>query len=162
MEKFYKIMQKILNFVLEIVAGALVLDVLLGVVTRYIFGKQVPWTEELSVVLLIWLSFLGIAAAFAARAHLGLDILMNYMDVSVKKKVVCIGHIITLAFVIIVFLVGGLREVNNSLTYINILPALHVSDVIRVIPLPISGIFIILFEIYNMKTDLTRKEEDHE
>ncbi|HMS67214.1 MAG TPA: TRAP transporter small permease subunit, partial [Saprospiraceae bacterium] len=31
------------------------LDVLYGVVTRYVFGAQASWTEELARFLLIWI-----------------------------------------------------------------------------------------------------------
>lgn len=160
LESIQKIALKCLNFVLELFLGVLVIDVLLGVISRYIFGSQVPWTEELAVVLLIWVSFLGIAGAFAARAHLGLDILTEMSSFGVRKNVLCIGHVIVIVFVIIVFLMGGIREVMNSLKFLNILPALRVPDVIRVIPLPLSGIFILLFELCNLKHDLTAKEEE--
>ncbi len=148
----------ILNLVLEIMLGALVLDVLLGVFSRYIFGSQVAWTEELSVVLLIWVSFLGIASAFAEKAHLGLDIITMNMEPKSRRFVQCFTHLVTIVFVAIVFVSGGIHEVANSITYLNILPALQVPDVIRVIPLPVSGIFILLFELYHLKNAFCGKE----
>jgi len=162
LHKTHQIAWNILNWMLIAVVGFLVLDVLLGVFSRYIFGSQVLWTEELSVVLLIWLSFLGIAAAFAGRVHLGLDILTNALDSSVKRNVTAIGHVITMLFVLIVFVVGGIGEVVDSITYLNLLPTLQVPDTIRVVPLPLSGFFILLFESYNLKQDLCAKEEYHD
>ncbi len=66
---------RLLNGILVGAVALLVLDVLLGVASRYLWGAQVKWTEELATILLIWVSFLGAAAAFEARAHLGIDFL---------------------------------------------------------------------------------------
>ena len=50
---------RLLNLILIAAVAVLVLDVLLGVASRYLWGAQVKWTEELATILLIWVSFLG-------------------------------------------------------------------------------------------------------
>ena len=44
MRVFHNVMVKILSFLLETSMAVLVLDVLLGVLSRYIVGRQVPRT----------------------------------------------------------------------------------------------------------------------
>ena len=53
---------RVLNVCLIAAVALLVIDVLLGVASRYLWGAQIKWTEELATVLLVWVSFLGIAA----------------------------------------------------------------------------------------------------
>ena len=77
---------RVLNVCLIAAVALLVIDVLLGVASRYLWGAQIKWTEELAGVLLIWVSYLGIAAAFEARAHLGIDILTNRFAAGMKLK----------------------------------------------------------------------------
>ena len=79
MRIFHNVMVKTLSLLLEVSMALLVLDVLLGVVSRYVMGSQVPWTEELAGLLLVWSSFFGIALAFNSRAHLGIDLIVNMM-----------------------------------------------------------------------------------
>lgn len=145
---------KLLNFCLIISVAVLVLDVLLGVASRYLWGAQIKWTEELATVLLVWVSFLGIAAAFEARAHLGIDIVVNYFTVDMKPKMSVFIHLVTLIFVVIVFEIGGIKLVMQAVKHWNVLPALQVSDMIQFLPLPVSGLFILLFELCNLKKDL--------
>ena len=76
LERTAAILLKILNICLASAVALLTLDVLLGVGSRYLWGAQIKWTEELATVLLIWVSFLGTAAAFEAKAHLGIDLLV--------------------------------------------------------------------------------------
>ena len=61
---------KFLDGALAVMVGMLVLDVLLGVASRYLWGAQVKWTEELATLLLVYVSIFGIAAAFDRCAHL--------------------------------------------------------------------------------------------
>ena len=151
---------RLLNFLLAAAVGALVIDVLLGVASRYLWGAQIKWTEELATVLLVWVSFLGIAAAFEARAHLGIDILAERFSGGVKPKMTLFIHIVTLLFVLIVFEVGGIKLVLQAIRHWNVLPALQVSDVVQFLPLPVSGLLILLFECCNLKDDLRRKSDE--
>ncbi len=147
---------RILNFVLVAAVAVLVVDVLLGVVSRYLWGKQVQWSEELATVLLVWVSFLGIAAAFEARAHLGLDFLAGKFAPGAKRRAALFGHVMSIAFTIAGFLIGGGELVRRAMVNLNILPALQVSDVVLYLPLPVSGVFILIYEISNFAEDWRR------
>ncbi len=154
LEQVKKQALRLLNVWLTVFVALLVLDVLLGVASRYLWGAQIKWTEELAGVLLIWVSCLGIAAAFEARAHLGIDILTNRFAVGMKRKMAFFIHSVTLAFTLVVFEIGGIKLVVQAFQHWNVLPALQVSDVVQYLPLPVSGLFILLFEAYNLREDL--------
>jgi len=160
MDSIRKYALHLLNLCLTLSVSALVIDVLLGVGSRYLWGAQIKWTEELATVLLIWVSFFGIAAAFESRAHLGIDILTERFSSDMKPKMSLFIHLVTLIFVVIVFEIGGVKLVVQAVRHWNVLPALQISDMIQFLPLPVSGFFILLFELCNLKKDL-KKEENH-
>ena len=54
LERMAALLLKILNVCLASAVALLTLDVLLGVGSRYLWGAQIKWTEELATVLLIW------------------------------------------------------------------------------------------------------------
>lgn len=150
---------RILNFCLIAAVALLIVDVLLGVASRYLWGAQIKWTEELATVTLIWVSFLGIAAAFEARAHLGIDLVTDRFTPGMQRKTALFIHIVTLLFVFIVFEIGGVKLVVQAIHHWNVLPALQVSDVIQYLPLPVSGLFILLFEVCSLRNDLVPQPE---
>lgn len=53
--------------------GAVVIVVLIGVVARYILHISLPWAEELARFLLVWLTFMGAAAATFKRTNIRVD-----------------------------------------------------------------------------------------
>ena len=155
MLKFHNIMVKILSFMLEVSMALLVLDVLLGVVSRYIVGHQVRWTEELACLLLVWSSFFGIALAFNSRSHLGIDLIVNLMGDTPRKTAVMIAHIVTIIFTITAFLYGGCVLLHKAVFITpNRMAALHAWDAVLYLPIPVSGFFILFFEVRNFLSDL--------
>ena len=160
MRSFHDLMVKILSFLLEVSMGLLVLDVLLGVVSRYVVGKQVSWTEELACLLLVWSSFFGIALAFNSRAHLGIDLIVNMMENAPKKTASTIAHLVTLAFTVVAFLYGGCFLLHKAAFVTpNVMPALQIPDAVMYLPIPVCGLFILYFEICNFAADLRGADE---
>jgi len=75
-------LDKTLRITTSLVFIALVLDVLLGVLTRYVLGNQLSWTEELATFLLVWLTFLGAAMAYRDKASLSTTLLVLALGVA--------------------------------------------------------------------------------
>ena len=160
MRQFHNIMVKALSFLLEASMALLVLDVLLGVLSRYILGDQVSWTEELACLLLVWSSFFGIALAFNSRAHLGIDLIVNMMGDAPRKTAATLAHLVTLAFTVVAFLYGGCFLLHKALFVTrNVMPALQIPDAVMYLPIPICGLFILYFEIRNFAADLRGTDE---
>ena len=144
------ILVRILEVLAILAMGTLVLDVVWGVVTRYLIGEQAKWTEELARFLLIWVSMLGGALAFRRREHLGIDFLIGTMDTDArtsmhkfKQAIVCFGAIA-------VFLYGGCRIVWDALVAQQTTPALGLKMGYVYSAVPLAGIFILLFAIEDM------------
>lgn len=89
-----------------VVLLALVLTVLWGWITREL-GDQARWSEELARLLLVWLSLLGAALAYADRAHLGIDLLTGRFDPATARLAALLGHGATALFALVVLLYGG-------------------------------------------------------
>jgi TRAP-type C4-dicarboxylate transport system permease small subunit len=139
-----------LDTVLAVLAGTLVVDVLLGVVSRYFWGAQIEWSEELACYLLIWIGLLGAAGAFARNAHLGLDILVTSLAPNTKIKARWVSGCICLAFTILVFLFGGGGVVLQAFATNRISPALQLPDGFVFLSLPVSGAFMFYFQLANL------------
>jgi TRAP-type C4-dicarboxylate transport system permease small subunit len=55
--------------------AALCLTIVAGVVSRYVVGRPLAWTDEAARYLFIWVSFLGAAVAVRRRANFKLDLI---------------------------------------------------------------------------------------
>ena len=148
--KWKKRLISVLNLVLIVAVALLLVDVVLGVFTRYVMGEQAKWTEELARFLLIWVSLLGGAVAFGEKAHLGVDFFVSKFHLEGRKITAVFVHLVVLFFAMTIFLYGGGRMVIDALVMEQTTPALGWKMGYIYLALPISGFFIVLFTIENL------------
>lgn len=152
---------RVLELLAILAMSVLVLDVVWGVVTRYVLGEQAKWTEELARFLLIWVSMLGGALAFRRREHLGIDFLIGSMHKDVRSGMQRLKQGIVCFAAASVFLYGGLRVVADALAAQQTTPALGWKMGLVYAAVPLAGAFILLFALEEMFTpSVERFSED--
>jgi TRAP-type C4-dicarboxylate transport system permease small subunit len=129
----------------------LVLDVLWGVVSRFIAPLlDMPpsrWTDELATFLLIWVAMLGAAVAHRQGSHLGVNWLLERQDLRVARWIERFLHVLIILFTGIVMVYGGSLLVYDRFTSGQVLPALGCSKGWVYLAVPVAGVFIIGYSI---------------
>ena len=138
---------KVIGWLSVIIFAALVLDVLWGVVTRYVLGNQASWTEELARFLLVWLSMLGAALAYIHNSHLGVDILTRSLDDAAVEIARLTTHVLVLCFAGGVMVYGGWNLFVERWDSGQVLPALQISKAWFYLSIPVSGTLISVFAL---------------
>ncbi len=122
------------------------LDVLWGVFSRFVLGNQAPYTDEAARVLLVWISFLGGALAFEAKAHLGVDFLASKFHPSARKPCALLVQLLILFFAVAILMVGGWRMAEAQLgAALATMPLITRGMVYMAVP--VSGGFVSLFTL---------------
>jgi TRAP-type C4-dicarboxylate transport system permease small subunit len=135
--------------------SALTLDVLWGVFSRHVMGRQSGFTEELAIYLLVWLSLLGAALTYAERGHLGVDYFVQKLDEEAQKVAAVVVELLVMAFVAIAFVYGGMVLVTETLASGQLSPALGIKVGYMYVAVPLSGVFFLMFSLEHL---LTRAE----
>ena len=130
---------------------------------RELFAKSFPWIQELSIVLVCWMIYLGAAYIYNTSNLLNVDFLLNRTSGIAKFVWELILHLVS-AFLLVVLIVWGIRYAivqNSAKTY-----ALHFSYSLYSIPLVIcatSMLLKLIEKIYDTRLDYQnyrrRKEE---
>lgn len=149
--KFLQLMVKCLELLTIAMVIMLTLTVLWGVFTRFVMGHQAQYTDELARVLLVWVSMIGAALAFGAKAHLGVDYFVNHLHPDARKILSIIVQLLILSLALLVFVIGGW---NLSMAQISQeLPTLRpLTRGMVYMALPLAGLFILLFTVENLIT----------
>jgi TRAP-type C4-dicarboxylate transport system permease small subunit len=145
-----RLLTQALEGVIILAMAVLTLDVLWGVVSRYVLVSPSRWTEELATALLVWVSLLGAAAAFGEKAHLGVDALVQKLHPDVQALLDVIVNLVTIAFAGAVMVFGGYVLVTKTLASGQVTPALGMKAGWIYCAVPLSGLFIILFALENI------------
>lgn len=82
---------------------AVVLIVLIQVVTRYLLEISISWPEELARYTLVWLTFVGAAAAAARRSEIVVDSLIELLPQRARRgmrALASVGGIVAIGILI--------------------------------------------------------------
>ena len=112
--------KKVWNFLLDLdqkASGILFVVIMvllfLQVVTRYVLGHSFTWTEELSVILFVWMTYFGISSAVTHRKHLRVSALLNAVPFKVRKGMLITDNVIFM--VVCVYLIFPKLQLIRSL-----------------------------------------------
>lgn len=151
----------LLRWVLVGLFALLFLDVLWGVFSRYALGQQARWSEEAAIYLLIWVSLLGAAHVFREKGHLGFDYLVGQLDPAAQGWAAVAAVLISMLFIVYVFLFGGVNLMMRSLEGRQVTPALgwRVGYLYSVVP--VSGAFFLVFAVEHLANLLCGRPARH-
>jgi TRAP-type C4-dicarboxylate transport system permease small subunit len=152
MQKMHGILNKCIEYLLVVIFGLLVIDVVWQVVSRYLVGQSSSFTEEFARFSLIWLTVLGAAYINGQEeGHLSMDFLLNKLPTKKRKGRQKVIQVLMAVFALIVMVIGGGNLVYTTLSLGQTSSALHISLGYVYAIVPLSGLLIIYFSIYNIK-----------
>jgi len=128
-----------LEWFVILVMAVLVLDVLWGVVSRYVLGEQTRWTEELARFLLIWVSLLGVPLVFREHGHLGVDYFVGKLEAGARRLASMAVEVAIFVFAAWAMVGGGWVLVAKTLEAGQVSPALGLPVGVVYLATPISG-----------------------
>jgi TRAP-type C4-dicarboxylate transport system permease small subunit len=116
---------------------------------RYVLHYTPPWSEELSVYLMIWFGMLGIAAGVRRGTHMSLHYFADKMPKPVQSVLEVLTYVMILVYVS-VLLWQGIVLVRLTMPQMSAAMDLRIGYVYLSLPVSASLIIIYVFEkLYN-------------
>ena len=127
--------------------GAMVINVLWQVFTRFVLRTPSSFTEELARYMMIWVGLLGSAYATGKKSHLALDLITARLQGARKRASEIFIHSAVLLFALTVLVGGGGRLVWIQLSLGQQSAALQVKLGYVYLAVPLAGVFIVFYSI---------------
>lgn len=159
MVKIKNMLDKVLSSICIIMFVFLVVLVTWQVFTRLVLNNPSTFSEELAKIVFVWLSLFGAAYVFGERGHMNISFVRDKMSPKVGFVVDIIVEITIFLFASLVLVYGGYLQSVKSMSQSS--PALPVSVGQIYLALPISGLIIMFYSIYNIY-DFFKKNKSKE
>ncbi|OOF43593.1 TRAP transporter small permease protein [Rodentibacter trehalosifermentans] len=163
MERLFNLARKILTIISSTILAVLTIIIITSIFSRFI-GISLYWYDEVSSILLAWLTFYGAALCALNRNHMGFGNLIVSMPYNIKKYIFFLNEIIVISFFITLAWAGFYvlsifgDETLTSLSFI--------TQAMAQSALPIGCVLFIIAEIISMpkafKSILENKTQDDE
>lgn len=143
----------------EIMAAILVLLTFLGAIFRKCFNNPLNWLEEVQVMAIVWIVFLGGCVAFRENSHVVVEVLVEILPTKVQKVIsICVNIV-----VLVVLLIGAFLSfrylmifvLNGRHTTILRIPYYIVYSVV-----PVAFIWMVVNYVRELLGERSRKEEE--
>ena len=102
MKRIFDYLERILSFLVIILGVALVLDVILQILGRYVLTRPVSWTEELSRYLLAGIVAFATPVVARKDQYIRVDMLLNKLPKKARGYCVCALDVLVAVFLLIV------------------------------------------------------------
>lgn len=160
MKRLYSSINQLTEWLGSLMLGAMVVIVFMTVITRYVFAYTPRWSEEVSLLLMVWFGFLGLALGVAGKVHLSMNVLTEWLPRAPKRVLDMFALLTVLAIGVFMAWEGWkLVQVAHGSTMAG--TGLPSSALYLVVPL--SGLLIILHSILQLfGFDTTQRNPDKE
>ena len=135
-----------------------VLTVIFGwlVFGRYVLNSTPTWVEQVSLLLIVLIGFVGASVGIHRNTHLGVSYFRDVAPRPVRRVFEFISHIGLMIF-------GALMMVNSYelvlFKWTSLIPLIHVPEGLRAIPIMLCGAFVLLYSIGHLIHFFFDKEE---
>jgi TRAP-type C4-dicarboxylate transport system permease small subunit len=143
--KFISVISGLVEKTSIFLGGLLVVVVSANVVARYFFKISMKWAEELSLLLFVWLVFLGAFIALHRNLHLSIVLLVDRISPELKSYVHSLSTLLVLTLLSVITF-GGALLVLRTVELGRITPILGISAAWGYLSVPVSS-FLMLFEM---------------
>ncbi|RFC61811.1 TRAP transporter small permease [Fulvimarina endophytica] len=109
---------------------------------RYVLNDTPTWVEQASLVLIVWITFLGSSVGVWRSSHLSIDFVREAMPVGPREALRILTDVGLVVFGGFMAWYGGVLALNTSRRTIAML---GISEGWRALPLSICGALIVLF-----------------
>lgn len=111
---------------------------------RYVLNATPTWVEQVALLLVVYIGFLGASTGVHKKTHLGVSVFKELSPKPVRRVFECLSHILMGGFALVMTVYGYKLAVFKWSAQI---PLIHVSEGWRALPIMLSGIFIFLYSV---------------
>lgn len=151
------VLDRSLDFILGAMIVAMTLIIIYQIFTRNFLDFTPRWSEEVALLLLIWVAFIGIAIGFRDKLHIGVGVFVGLMPKNVQRGIDYITKVLVI-MMSIVFIYYGFKFtflMNNSLMAGTGLPQSVLYGAI-----PVSGILTFIYGVELFFKDTIHEDFD--
>ncbi|WP_293952452.1 TRAP transporter small permease [uncultured Corynebacterium sp.] len=153
---FKNMLTRVLGTISVILFAILVCVTVWQVFSRQVLNDPSTWSEELSKILFVWLSFSGSAFLFGERGHIAVDFIARKLPLAGQRILQVIAQIIVVLFAVLAMIWGG--YLASSIAWNQQMTALPLTLGWVYVIIPIAGVFIAIFAVIDLIAVATGKE----
>lgn len=126
---------------------------------RYVLNATPTWVEQVSLLIIVTITFLGAAVGIHENTHLGVSYFRELSPAPVRKVFTAISHVMLAGFGLVMMVAGWQLTLFKWGTQI---PLIHLPEGLRSLPAAVGGGLIFLFSVGHLLLMARGVEEEQD
>ncbi len=141
-KQFCELLTLAVSVLLGVLTAAIVVIAIMAVWWRYAANDPISWTEQVSRILFVWMTFLGAALLYRQRMHIAIDMFVTLLPGPLQKLLYWVVEFAVLVFVLVFFTFGLKLSLD---TWDNTYGALDITPATFYLAAPVSSALIVIY-----------------
>lgn len=155
MTRFQKVIIRLLTAALGLCVMTMAGLAVLQVVLRYVFSSTLIWVEEVSVILMLWMTWLGVTVLWLTHKHIAVDFLTARLPRGTNRTLTVIFD--GIALILAGTLLWASRATLSTMVGME-LDTLAVDSAVKYYPIPVGAVGIGVAAILDLWAQLRNQE----
>ncbi len=135
--------RRLIDLGVVFIAGIAVLS-FVQIVCRYLLGVSLPWSNDLTQILMMWMVMVSTGAMVWRGSHFTLALLTDRLPSPVQRVLRILNAVLIAAFAVFLVITGAKLAQSQS---DQLVPALGVTYLYVYLAMPVGAIFIGIFSL---------------
>lgn len=142
-----------LDYALIAIIGSMALLVAINVFFRFVLNSSIYWGDEVALILVVWLTFLGAAVATREEEHYEFRYLINKLEGRSLKIYVYLRNSINIIVILLLGFYSGRVAIE---IHSWIMPATEISRTLVYGACPLGCLFMLYYTLAQFKQDINQ------
>ncbi|MDQ0164732.1 TRAP-type C4-dicarboxylate transport system permease small subunit [Bacillus horti] len=140
------------DYLAVIALSGIIILISSNVIFRFVLNNPITWTEEVSLGLFIWLTFIGISSGIKHNSHVGIDYFVRKLPARIYHITQTLRLVIIFATTVVVFVYWGMGFAIHGVAKVT--PVLGISYTFINMAVPLGS----LLAVYHLSRVFIRKD----
>ena len=106
----YDNLHKLVEALIVLTVALMILDVVVGVFARYVLNNAIPWVEEASRYMMIWMAYLAMGMVIREEGNISVTFMVNWFPPVIRRVIKVLGLLIIGFFLAVVWALKKRRQ----------------------------------------------------
>ena len=146
-DRFFNRLMDFCMLLAKLMLLAMTIIICVHVFYRYALNRAIRWSEEITMMMMVYMGFFSIAYGVKHRLHLSVNLFYDSLPARIQKIVLKFTDLILMimGLVLLYFGIGLIKSTMN-----NIMIATHLPSAMLYGGVPVSGVLIAYFSFINL------------
>ncbi|MBR3881001.1 MAG: TRAP transporter small permease [Mailhella sp.] len=152
--QFSNVMDKVAQGIIVAAITVMTLTTTLQVCLRYLANAALTWPEEVNLLLMPWVAFVGASVAIRRAEHIGITLFIDKLPPVLRKSAYLIGYIIVAVILVLLLKASWKVAMLNMNVYSD---AMRIPLIYSRISMVVGSVFMLIQLVYVILKTTTKE-----